>query len=298
MGIVKYWLPRRDTIPRGIFERVNFIVTMWNNPCDVPWVLYVETLWPAALEAFITLVDFSIADLARNIFRPAGLAGVRGGRHGRGKQMKFTRRIQRKFGPLRALQDRRIGSALKVLWIIDTRLQQVLWYFLLADVASEFLYRWTSGIYCTDASDQISCPAAGLAFTDDQVHLGISGWDSQVWREVKYERGGISFSGPVMSVVDGHWHIASGGTCEPTSPGIIFVRMRLRIPGDPHILDETELLEVDQLSPTDFVVGASVDDPRNVIVETQSDPGGNYRFTDSYFSAQMRPGGGEKYCSE
>lgn len=298
MGIVTFFLPRRDLIPRGLFPRINFIITMWNNPCDVPWVLYVETLWPALLEALITLVDFSIADVARNIFRPAGLMMGRGGRHGRGKRQKLTRRVQRKFGPLRAIQDRKISGGLKFLWIVDTKLQQVLWYFLLADVATEFLYRWTSGIYCTDASDTIVCPAAGLAFTKDQVHLGISGWDTQTWVEVKYARGGVSFLGPLLFVIDGHWRIASGGTCQPTGPDTIFVRMRLRIPGNPHILDETPLLECSQISPTDFVVGASVTDPENVVVEVQSDPGGNYVFEDSYFSAQMRPPAGDKYCQD
>lgn len=296
MGLVKAFLPRRDHIPKGLFERINFVITMWNNPCDVPWVLYMETLKPAALEAFITLIDFSIEDIARNIFRPAGLDKGKGGGHGRGRRQKLTRRVQRKFGPLKALQDRKIGGGLKFLWIVDTGFQRVLWYFLVADVATEFLYRWTSGIYCTDASDTISCPGAALAFTESQVHLGISGWDAQTWVDVKYERGGASIDGPVLNMIDGMWLIASGGTCTPTGDGTIRVQMRLRVVSTGEILDITALQDVSKLSPGDFVVGAQVQDPSNVVAETQSDPGGNYVFTGSVISAQLRPPGGPKLC--
>ena len=269
---------------------------MWNNPCDVPWVLYVETLEPAALEAFITLIDFGIADLARNIFRPAGLLLKRRGLHGRGKRPKLTRRLQRKFKPLRKLQDRKIGSKLRFLWIVDTKLQQVLWYFLIADVASEFLYRWTSGIYCTDKSDLISCPGAALGMTDEQTLLGISGWDALSIVEKKYERGGASISGPVMNMVDGMWLVSAGGTIEPTGPGTINVRARLTDPGHSFVPDESDLFPVSKLSPGDFVLSTMIQDPRHLIVETQSDPGGNYIVKGFAFSVMQRPPGGPAYC--
>ena len=296
MGIVKWFLPRRSQIPRSLYTRVNFIVRMWNNPCDVPWVLYVETLEPAALEAFITLIDFGIADLARNIFRPAGLLIKRRGRHARGHRPKITRRIQRKFKPLRKLQDRKIGNGLKWLWIVDTKLQQVLWYFLLADVFSEFLYRWTSGIYCTDKSDLISCPGAALGHTDEQTLLGITGWDSWSWVTVDYERGGASISGPVMNMVDGMWLVAGGGTIEPTGGFPTNVEVRLVDPGHSFVPDQTGLFQVTKEAPLDFVVSAMIQDPRHLVIESQSDPGGNYIVKGAYFSAMQRPPGGAAYC--
>ena len=296
MGIVKFFLPRRSQIPRSLFTRVNFIVRMWNNPCDVPWVLYVETLEPAALEAFITLIDFGIADLARNIFRPAGLLLKRRGRHARGRRPKITRRLQRKIMPLRKLQDRKIGQKLKWMWIVDTKLQQVLWYFLIADVASEFLYRWTSGIYCTDKSDLISCPGAALGMTDEQTILGIFGWDALSVTTVMYERGGAGFSGPVLNMIDGMWLVSAGGTIVPTGPGTINVRARLTDPGHSFVADETELFPVSKEKPGDFVLGVMIENANNLVVETQSDPGGNYVVSGFAFSGMRRPPGGAAYC--
>ena len=57
-------------IKRDFFEKTNFVIDSWAQPCEAPWYIYIETLWPALLEAFITLMLFGWDDVARGYFRP------------------------------------------------------------------------------------------------------------------------------------------------------------------------------------------------------------------------------------
>ncbi len=295
MGVIKWFLPRRDQIPKSLFTRVNFIVRMWSNPCDAPWVLYAETMWPAALEAFITLIDFGLADLARNIFRPAGLMKGPGGERGKGRRPKLTRRIQRKFGPLRKLQDRKIGNGLKFMWIVDTRLQQLLWYFLLADVLSEFLYRWTSGIYCTFQCQAQSASGAGLAHNVAQQHLALSGWSVNSYPIIDYERGNVTMTSVNFFVdPDVRYNVAAGATVRMDAhPGEVSCRLIARNPLT--VIDSDGPVAVTVTNKADLVVSAEVAGADVIQVEFQS-TFGNYWVEDAYVSILAFPAEGMPLC--
>lgn len=266
MAIATRFLPRRELIPGSIVQRVNFVITMWSNPCDAPWVLYVEAMWPAALDAFVTIIDFSCADIARAIFRPAGLMGG-GLRHGRRRRPGLNRRLQRLFGPLRKLQDRKIGNGLKFLWIVDTGLQRILWYFVLVDAATEFLYRWTSGVYATQECLMAGGPGAALARDGGDLILGIGGWQAQTWEELVYDRGDATITLASGRTGNGRWLFTAGATCNNASGEGTLVQMRLREPGGMGVIDTDGPVELPFNGSADLVVSAIVEGGTSVVVE-------------------------------
>ncbi|MBW7998510.1 MAG: hypothetical protein FVQ81_18440 [Candidatus Glassbacteria bacterium] len=295
MGLLKHFLPRREQIPGSIVTRVNFIVRMVMNPCDAPLVVYVETMWPAALEAAITAVDFGLADIARCVFRPWGLMKTAGGRSRRTKRPKLIRRLMRRIPLLRLVQDRKIGRNLKWLWIIDTKLQYVLLWLLIIDVVSEFLYRWTSALYCTAPCLMSQAAGAALGFTDGDVHLALSGWTPMVWKETKYERGSATISLGGARMGPGKWQICAGTTTTALSGGELQISMRIIIVGEPNPIDQDGPVFVTQTKPADLVASAYVEGDFSIIVQVRSE-GGNYQTQASYLSVIAIPEGGQPLC--
>ncbi len=147
-------MPMPPENPEG-FDKINFVIDSWVNACEAPWYIYIETLKPAALEAFIVLITFGWADVIRGRFRPKGL-----GRRTSKRKGRWTKRIPAfpEFGNT-------IGKALpfaeqiedfvhysqgaKNLWRLDNAMQAGLFFWLLADVAEDFAFNWTSLLYKT-----------------------------------------------------------------------------------------------------------------------------------------------------
>lgn len=172
--------------PPGIIDRVNYVAKSWNNPCNAPWAVYVESVLPAALEVAVALVCFDIFDVARFIFRPANLRSGRHGsrrrkgRHGR-KPKGIRALLARKLPPFQRLQQRKITQGVKTLWVIDGIGQRALWWWLVIDVASGFLYNWTSMVRKSEACQQADSPGMGLRRGNSATYLAI-----QVWPDVSF----------------------------------------------------------------------------------------------------------------
>lgn len=139
----------------GAFDKVNYVIDAWSRPCDAPWYIYVETLKPALLEAFITLITFGWDDVARGYLRPKGLGQRRTGK----RKGKLGRRIPRfpELGELigenlpgsSAAKGSKWSDGLKTLWRIDSAVQGILFWWLVADVTLDFAFNWTSVLYET-----------------------------------------------------------------------------------------------------------------------------------------------------
>lgn len=139
----------------GALDKVNFIIESWAHPCEAPWYIYIETLKPALLTAFITLITFGWDDVLRGWWRPRGL----GHRTGKRKGKRSGRGIPRfpELGELigsqlpnaEEIKGTKWGSGVKTLWRIDTVIQQALFKWLVADVTLDLAYNWTSLLYET-----------------------------------------------------------------------------------------------------------------------------------------------------
>lgn len=147
-------MPKPPVDP-DFFDKVNYVIDAWSDPCDAPWYIYIETMLPAALEAFITLITFGWDDVARGYFRPRGLNLRRSGKR-KGKWAKRRPRfpelgeeLGKRLPGADKMKDRKWSSMGKTLWRIDTVAQRALFWWLVADVTNDFAFNWTSLLYET-----------------------------------------------------------------------------------------------------------------------------------------------------
>ncbi len=164
----------------SFFDKTNYVIDAWTNPCVAPWYIYVETMGPAALKAFITLISFGWDDVARGFWRPRGLNPRRTGKR-KGKWRRAIPRfpelgeeIGKRIPGADAVKGRKWGCGGRTLWRIDTALQRGFFYWLVADVTNDFFFEWTSLLYKTEwckASDlgRFSYTEAGGAPINDGV---------------------------------------------------------------------------------------------------------------------------------
>ncbi len=140
-------------IRRDSFDKVNYVIDMWTTGCDAPWYIYIETMKPAALTAFFALLEFGLGDVIRGMFRPKGLGRRTGKRRG-----KWARRlpafpeigntIGKNLGTMTGAAGITTWSAgAKTLWRIDLAMQSALLLWLVADIAEDFVFNWTSLLY-------------------------------------------------------------------------------------------------------------------------------------------------------
>ena len=174
-------MPRPPVDP-GFFDKVNYVIDAWSRPCDAPWYIYVETLWPAALKAFITLATFGWDDVARGYFRPRGLQGPRrsgkGRRRGRGLRgpPELGDALGRSLPGADEVKGEKWSNLSKTLWRIDSQVQLGLFAWLVADVTNDFAYNFTSVLYQTVWCQASTLGRFSVRSGDWRVTPGFSYW--------------------------------------------------------------------------------------------------------------------------
>ncbi|KKL76221.1 hypothetical protein LCGC14_2047060 [marine sediment metagenome] len=135
------------------FDKVNFVIDAWTTGCDAPWYIYVETLKPALLKAFITLITFGWDDVLRGYFRPRGLYKRRTAK----RKGKWAHRLPR-FPEIGNTLGHHLPGASEVkgtkwstlgktLWRIDGAMEQIRFYWLVASIVEDLAFDWTSLLY-------------------------------------------------------------------------------------------------------------------------------------------------------
>jgi len=119
----------RPNIDEDSFDKINFVIDSWTTGCEAPWYVYIETMKPAALEAFIVLISFGWADVVRGAFRPKGLGRRTGKKKGKwGKYKPGFPEVGNTLGkslPFAEQLDDYIkwSNGFKTLWRIDNLMQ-------------------------------------------------------------------------------------------------------------------------------------------------------------------------------
>ncbi len=164
------------------FDKVNMVINAWARPCDAPWYIYIETLKPAALKAFLTLITFGWDDVARGYFRPRGLGTRRTGKR-RGKWRSKIPTFPepgeewgKRLPGAEEMKGEQWSRAGKTLWRLDSLAQMGLFWWLVADVTVDFFFDWTSLLYET-----VWCQAASegrFSYSTDlwQTKPGLGWW--------------------------------------------------------------------------------------------------------------------------
>lgn len=220
--------------PPGIIDRVNYVVDSWNNPCNAPWAVYVETALPAVLDAVIAVVCFDILDVIRFIFRPvnsrSGRHGGRGkkGKHGR-KPKGIAQKIAAKLPPFARLQQRKVSQGVRTLWVIDGIGQRLLWWWLVVDIATAAAYNFTSILYKTEFCQMASSKGAALRQVSSLQFAAIIGWNSVPYQILRYQEGSAVTTPAGFSVGDGMWSIVASLDVENIGSGPQTVEIRITI---------------------------------------------------------------------
>lgn len=180
------------TYPDNLFSQVNYITDLWQDPCDAPWTVYVETAFPHALELFVNVATFGGLDLysqftgfmeevVEGVADPGGpnlsRRGLRGARKGRFRNplMDLPDRVANRsiFSEvLRPLTDNTAGRSFFFLYNFADR---AMFQWFIANKAREEFIDWTTALYQTQHCSQAARPRVG-AFHQGAGSIPISGW--------------------------------------------------------------------------------------------------------------------------
>ena len=218
--------------PPGIISRMNYVVETWNNPDDLPWAVYAETALPAFLEVWVAIICFDILDVVRFIFKPSGLRSGRHGRRGRKGRNKrgrkgLGRRLVGKLPVVSLLQARKVSNGVKNLWIIDGIGQRLLWWWLMADVTSAFVYNWTTMARKTERGQMILSPGNGLSEGPPSGVLAIQGWQGVIYSSNAYSTKGVSINLGSGVLAAGLYNIVASYTMQNLFPTQTTCRLRI-----------------------------------------------------------------------
>lgn len=141
--------------------KLNGIRRFLVDTCQPPWMVYVETLWVPLGHLVLGLLAFGLADVLRGYLRPKGIYKIkrtgrrrpktRLGRIARGGIPEIGELIGKRLPFHERLSVRRISHAQKTLWIIDGFLQRILFYWLIYDLTTDFIFEWSSLILESEA---------------------------------------------------------------------------------------------------------------------------------------------------
>lgn len=184
--------------PPNLIDKWQFISKFIDNPCHAPWTVYFETALPFLGQAVMELLLFDLTDIVRAYARPRS---ARGRPHGPGRRRGRPRgggipeigeMIGKRLPGAQRAAGRFVDDGVRHLWMIDGVLQRLLWYYLIADVATDFAYNWTSAIqssrYCTKGGGGMGKQKELWFKAQNPVCGGTNNWE---WM--------YPFSGPVVS---------------------------------------------------------------------------------------------------
>jgi hypothetical protein len=227
--------------PLTRIEKVNYIIDFIDNPCDAPYIVYIETLLPAALEAFASLEAYDYKQVIRNFSRPRGLRSGRHGRRGRrsGKRgfgiPDINDEIADFFKENADFTPRKISNGVRHLYTFLDLLEKGLFLIMFADLATDFAYRFTSLVhrteYCTGKHR-----AAGNWTKDIATAIPLISWQGPGIGTVGYQHPPyleVSVGGAMISEYDMDVILAGHAVNLNLGPNLIGLGLWLGIPTDP-----------------------------------------------------------------
>lgn len=227
--------------PPGLIDKVNYIIDFVEDPCEAPWIVYVETMLPALGNALMVFIDIDPIDIIRAWARPGGLGGCgfrlkRKSRKKGGGIPDINEVIGKNIPGARSLEKgREISKGFKFLWKFDGFTQRLLWYWLLVDVISDSLYIWTSLLNQTEFCSKRNYSSVSA---EGQVGgwIAISGWLTVDCPHKMKQRGNIDWFLGTLSCYDAP--AAFRGGAKLLNIGLVpwIFEMKLVHTGEPDII--------------------------------------------------------------
>lgn len=155
----------RDNVPilGKAWRAYNAVIDFIEFGCYPSWQVWVTTLLPALGEAVLVLVSFGMDDVLRGYFRPNGLRSFSGlnrlprrganraaGEVGEGAKLldvpEFGEEIGKHLPGAEIVKGRKVTNVEMTLWEVDSIVQRGLYYWMIADITSDFIINWTTAI--------------------------------------------------------------------------------------------------------------------------------------------------------
>ncbi len=156
--------------PPGPIDKANYIAHFFEDPCHAPWTVYVELAAEAAGELALAFIEPTPADVLRFYVKPRGArsAGRFGGYIGgeeteEGIQLlpDINEVVGTRLPFSEWIGESLVHDKLAFFWALDGILERLLWYYLLAEMAEDFLFNWTTLI---NRSEYCSIDMGGSAY--------------------------------------------------------------------------------------------------------------------------------------
>lgn len=154
----------------NVLTKINYVTTFLADMCDVPYTVYIETLWPALLKLFLSYYALDLMQILTSFARPSkALARSRRGPHGsgrknRGRPKTFLGKwgrwlsydpwdhVGRKWGQMTELPGREVTGGVIHFWRLFDILQRIAYWWMVIDLVTTFFYDWFSAVnasyYC------------------------------------------------------------------------------------------------------------------------------------------------------
>ncbi len=131
--------------PKKLARRFNLVVDYFEWSCQTDLIVFLSVLLPAAGKFVLGLLDFDWDDVARGMLRPdmGGFGCLLFGR-GRSKDgwnlPELGDEIGKRIPVAKVFKASRVWEKTRWLWVIDGIIQRAFYYWLLADLISDFIY--------------------------------------------------------------------------------------------------------------------------------------------------------------
>ena len=219
-------------------RKANYVIKFFQNPCAAPWYVYVELFIPAFAEMFITLIEFGRGDILRfSAGRP-------------------QRRIFRKlFAGAKRVTPKGAAGAVKIFWQTDLVVQRALFYWMIADLTIEGLYKWT-----TMVNETIWCSGEGILQAEvlNSSQACHDAWLPFVVPDVLQNTAPWFYDGVHCVVPPSSYHVVISMKAKANStlnPRLNF-QMRVRVTsGGVTLEDKTEPIDLKVGEPQDVMLG-------------------------------------------
>lgn len=292
--------------PPGLQEKIEFIWREIIDPCDAPISIWFECMWQPLWLMVLEWFAIDLWQILTTYARPNLFYGTtRIGGHGssnKGKKRGFWRD---KFGKILSfdindfignllpfgeeIKEEHVSLGRARLWLIFGVIERVSFWWFVAELTTDFLYRWMSAVaeskYC-QARDN----AVFLSNLPSGVTIGVAGWLPSYWGTPLKSRRITFYNGFGVEQNTAIGIATTYGAChaiEPVVPG--YIRCRMRIVAGPQagkIVEETIHTTADETVSMSLFVEILPGDL--VVVETSAN-GPAYLWTSNMFLVQASP---------
>ena len=257
----------------SFIEKVGFIRKWWSIKCETPWIIYFETGGKALKNAMLTLLSFGMDDVLRGYFRPKD---TRTGRHGkkRRKRRKGGKEAMPELGEKigqnlpghEEIKGRKTSDGIKHLWEIDGKIQRALYYWMIADLVTDFAYDWLSGIM-KDPASNCALLARGYAEASNVPINGRDQWIAIPHGITRYEKWPVDMNSQLISLGSGKFHIVHKANIFNDSFDPAVVQIAVVQGGETwNFVGVSDRKEMGPFTKGDFIAEATLDGPGVILL--------------------------------